>query len=425
MSFNPVLRPFYPNRLMRAVLFPLALICLASGANATSPDGVPHPQAVLDLALEAVPPNVTPGVEYSDVERDYAMVIGIDRTPKGRLWAAWVGGGDSDKGYFVAATSDDEGRTWSSPRLVIDPPDSANGLRRRALVGNFWTDPNGRLWLFYDQSMGYFDGRAGAWTITCENPDARVPQWSAPWRIWHGATLNKPIVLKNGEWLMPVSLWTRDKINPKNLGSLYPELDELRMAHVFVSADQGRNWARRGGVKIPDSSYDEHMMVELRDGRIWMLARTTYGIAESFSADGGCTWSEALPSKIQHATARFHLRRLKSGRLLLVKHGSIEERTKERSRLMAFLSEDEGATWKGSLMLDERPGVSYPDGFEAPDGTISIIYDRNRADDREILLARFNEADVLAGKFVSPLAQERMLVSKATGGLPIKPQSKP
>jgi hypothetical protein len=52
-------------------------------------------------------------------------------------------------------------------------------------------------------------------------------------------------------------------------------------------------------------------------------------------------------------------------------------------------------------MLDERKGVSYPDGFQAPDGTIYISYDRNRATDGEILLARFTEEDILANKLVA------------------------
>jgi hypothetical protein len=39
---------------------------------------------------------------------------------------------------------------------------------------------------------------------------------------------------------------------------------------------------------------------------------------------------------------------------------------------------------------------SYPDGFPAPDGPISISYDRNRDTDGEIMLARFTKADVLA-----------------------------
>ena len=64
--------------------------------------------------------------------------------------------------------------------------------------------------------------------------------------------------------------------------------------------------------------------------------------------------------------------------------------------LTAWLSEDEGKTWQGALMLDERKGISYPDGFQAPDGTIYISYDRNRSTDGEVLLAKFTEQDILA-----------------------------
>jgi hypothetical protein len=412
--------------------WPLALLALAlAGCQAAPPpvaETPPPPAAdpaaqvltpeILDLALAPAFINTSPGPEYAADVLDYAMVIGLDRTPGGRLWAAWVAGGDSDKGLFVVATSDDGGDTWSAPCLVIDPTDSPIGLRRRALVGTFWTDPTGRLWLFYDQSLGYFDGRAGAWAITCDNPDAAAPVWSAPRRIWHGATLNKPLVLRNGEWLMPISLWTRDWIRPLPLKDTFPELDHLRMAHVFASTDQGATWTLRGSVAADQRRFDEHMYVELRDGRLWMLIRTYYGIAESYSSDGGRTWSEPVPSRFKHVErgARVHFRRLASGRLLLVKHGAIDEQTEKRSHLMAFLSDDDGATWSDGFMIDERTGVSYPDGFEGPDGLIHIIYDRNRAADREILLARFSEADILAGRPVDPRAKLRTMVHKALGG---------
>lgn len=408
--------------IVRTIYLPLVLLTLSMVTRSLTAaelvvEVAPVSREVLAMGIEPVLPIINPGPEYSAAQLDYAMVIGMDRSPKGRLWAAWVAGGDSDKGFFVAASSDDDGNTWSPTRLVINPTDAPTGLPRRALVGNFWTDPTGKLWLFYDQSMGYYDGRAGAWAITCENPDAANPTWSAPRRIWHGATLNKPIILKNGEWLMPISLWGRNKIGPASLKNEFKELDEFRMANVFVSTDKGTTWTRRGGVSIPQSDFDEHMFVELKDGRLWLLARTTYGIAESYSSDQGHTWSEAQPSKIKNINARFHLRRLASGRLLLVKHGQIEERTAKRSYLTAFVSEDEGQTWKGGLMLDERTGVSYPDGFQAPDGTIEIIYDHNRAKDREILMAKFTEEDVLAGKIVSPKAKLQMLVHKALGNL--------
>lgn len=63
-------------------------------------------------------------------------------------------------------------------------------------------------------------------------------------------------------------------------------------------------------------------------------------------------------------------------------------------------------------MLDERTGISYPDGFQAPDGTIFISYDRNRATDGEILLARFTEDDILARSLLGPRSKLKMLISR-------------
>ena len=256
---------------------------------------------IADLAL--VPPklNTAPLPQYDYDRLDYGMTIGIERTPKGRLWACWVAGGDSPKAFFVLATSDDDGETWSKPRLVVDAHSKSLPMDRSVLVGNLWTDPRGRLWLIFDQSMDMFDGRAGVWMAVCENPDADRPAWSPPRRIWHGVTLNKPTVLANGEWL------------------------------------------------------------------------------------------------------------------LLVKHGDAVNSHQARVKLSAWLSDDDGRTWRGGLVLDERKGVSYPDGFQSPDGTIYISYDRNRAADGEILLARFTEEDVLAQKLVGPRSKLKILISRPLG----------
>ncbi|MFG0296332.1 MAG: sialidase family protein, partial [Maioricimonas sp. JB045] len=101
--------------------------------------------------------------------------------------------------------------------------------------------------------------------------------------------------------------------------------------------------------------------------------------------------------------------------LLLVKHGDRIDAHKGRVQLSAWLSEDDGRTWTGGLVLDERRGISYPDGFQAPDGTIYISYDRNRATDGEILMARFTEEDVLAGDLVGPKSKRKMLISRPLG----------
>ena len=88
---------------------------------------------------------------------------------------------------------------------------------------------------------------------------------------------------------------------------------------------------------------------------------------------------------------------------------------KRRDNLMAMISKDEGQTWIGGLMLDAREQVSYPDAFEAPDGRIFVIYDRERYNAKEILMAVFRPEDVEEGMLVTEGAQLRMIVNKALG----------
>jgi sialidase-1 len=402
-------------RLSCIVCFLISVLML-SAASAQPSDSaeaarIKKAEAIADLALVPPTPNTSPLPEYDYDKLDYGMTIGIERTPGGRLWACWVAGGDSPKAFFVLATSDDQGENWSSPRLVLDSHADDLPVDRSILVGNLWTDPLGRLWLIFDQSMDMFDGRAGVWATVCENPDADNPVWSAPRRIWHGVTLNKPTVLSTGEWMLPISLDQRPGF--RMFKGCFQELDPLRGANVFVSKDQGVSWDRRGAVRFPNPDWHEHMIVERKDGSLWMLARTSKGIMQTTSTDGGKTWATpSQPANIRQPNARFHVRRMKSGRILLIKHGDKIDAHKGRVQLSAWLSEDEGHTWQGGLVLDERKGISYPDGFQAPDGTIYISYDRNRSTDGEILLARFTEQDIMAKKLVDSDSRLKMLISR-------------
>jgi hypothetical protein len=111
----------------------------------------------------------------------------------------------------------------------------------------------------------------------------------------------------------------------------------------------------------------EHMIIERNDGTLWMPMRIKDGLAETTSKDGGVTWSAPVRSAIEGPGSRFHVRRLKSGRLLMVNHlgfsreGSLLD---QRSHLTAMLSDDEGKTWPHRLLLDDRSEVSYPDAIE-------------------------------------------------------------
>jgi hypothetical protein len=376
-------------------------------------------QKILDSVLEPPELFIDPVTKYDDDHRNYNMNCGIAQTSGGRLWACSISGGDSADAYMVAFTSDDDGKTWSKPRLVIDPPELSNGVKRRVLIANFWTAPNGTLWLFFDYGLSMFDGRVGVWVTACENPDADFPVWNPPVRICHGNLHNKPIVTKNGTWLIPIELYFREytKWDFKNIFNDFngfPELDGERGITIYASTNQGKTWTKRGCCVFPVSAGEEPMIVEKKDGTLWLLARTPKGLHQSFSNDQGETWNEPTLS-FKNPVTRFFITRLVSGNLLFIRHGTFEGEEKNRAKLSAWISEDDGQTWKGGLMLDERSGVSYPDGFQAKDGRIYITYDRDRGGEAEILLAVFTEEDAAAGKIVSEKSRLKQIVSKATG----------
>ncbi|MBI4626214.1 MAG: exo-alpha-sialidase [Verrucomicrobia bacterium] len=276
-------------------------------------------------------------------------------------------------------------------KVMILPRDGT-----RAMSATVWIDPLGRLWAFWGQSAGLQDGRYGVWAIVTENPDANEPKWSAPRRLGDGILLNKPTVLANGDWLLPTSVWKVDN-----------------SIKVHASTDQGRTFFLRGTANVPDPAMrgpDEPMVVERKDHSLWMMVRMQ-GMAETISKDGGMTWTPVQRIAIKHPTSRFFLRRLHSGALLLVKHGMIDEKAR-REKLMAFVSDDDGKSWTGGLMIDEREDVTYPDGVQAGDGTIYVVYDHKRTPDGEILMATFQEEDVRAGRTVTDKVRLKMTISR-------------
>jgi len=376
-------------------------------------------KSVADYTLKpfAIDPEVP--LRYDPEVDDYVMSAGMDMTPGGRIWLAWFAQEDGDQTVLILAHSDDGGETFSKPDFIVDPGFVPGGLHVSAVVGNLWTAPDGRLFLYVMQSIGHFDARCGVWQAICENPDSDQPKWSTPERIWHGAALNKPTVLENGTWILPVALWARhlgftERIHGTyRVSDLFHDLDPCRGSNILASTDQGRTWEWRGHVgHAQDASYDEPMIVERRDASFLMYMRNGHGMTQSTSTDEGRTWTTPVKTSFTSASARFFFRKLQSGKLLLVRYAN-PVFTEARSHMTAYLSDDDGATWKGGLLLDEREAVSYPDGFQAPDGRIFVQYDRKR-ECGEILLAVFTEDDVLAGKDVSgkvtlrhPIVQSR------------------
>jgi len=334
-------------------------------------------------------------------ESPHVGIPSIAVSPKnGRVWITWYGGplaGENHTNYCVLMTSGDGGVTWQE--VLIADPDGATGPWR-AFDPELWIGPDGILrWTWTERNVGI----GGQWgrglsvdgeedqLMMCELDAEKAPSspYPVPRRIGRGVMMCKPIVLKDGTWLFPVSRW-----------------QESKSSYFYASTDGGRTFDERGGYSLlqKERRFDEHQAVEMKDGSILSISRVDWGYGyfrKARSTDGGRTWSEPEKTSFAQTSSRVFFTKLKSGTWLLVKNGLFDEGA-EREQLVAYYSTDEGKTWGGGLVLDRRANVSYPDGVQLSDGRILVVYDRNRLTDREILVSCFREEDVKRGGIAAP-----------------------
>ncbi|MBN1249771.1 MAG: exo-alpha-sialidase [Anaerolineae bacterium] len=317
--------------------------------------------------------------------RQWMGIPSITRAPNGRLWAAFYSGGpkEPDISNHILFTTSDDGRRWSEPTMIVDPPGSI-----RAYDPCVWHDPQGRMWLFYNRAC-LDTGEYTVWAMVTPDASAAAPVWAQHRRIDLGVAfafrLNKPTVLSDGTWLLPVT-WARRAPEGWFAGP-------GQLQGVAISTDDGETWSLHGAVEAPEWAL-ENMIVAPQDAGapLTMLIRTGSGVIWcSLSHDGGRTWSESVPTEIVNPGSRFFIRRLASGRLLLIN----TPRADARTTLFAYVS-DSGDDWtvSQSLLLDPRSRVSYPDAVQAPDGTIYAVHDHDRGGAGEIVLAIFREEEI-------------------------------
>ena len=318
-------------------------------------------------------------------------------TPGGRLFAGWYSGGSREpslRNYSLVAESRDGGLTWSSPLFVIEgfPQDNVQQLDVQ-----LWMDPLNRLWVCWTQRDWNTDhskpDHLSCWAVICDNPDAAALTFSDPVYLCDGFLRCQPTVLSDGRWLFCAYNWLHDHYA------------------YYETCDCGKTFrACKAGKRIGTETFDESMVLERGDGSLLMLSRTSGvgKLAECVAHDGGSTWSGGVPSEIPTPSTRFFVRRLKSGRVLLVNNDSATR----RNNMTAFLSEDDGRTWAHSLVLDPRD-TSYPDVAEDIHGNLFMVWDRGRTTSKEILVSRITEQDIVAGELVDPSSYQCNILSKA------------
>lgn len=353
-----------------------------------------------------------PGEPYADTMRSWQGIPGIECAANGRLWVSWYSGdvGEGAIGnYMMLATCADVGAKWSKPMVLEGPKGTKLGDPLP------WIDPRGRLWVFYAQFTEKTEttpAMRGTFAIRTDHPEEAAPVWSAPILIAEsGILFGKTIVRADGAWVAPFFVngtppWSAEMAG-KETGTL-------------ISTDEGTSWKWLGGTSVPESlrNFSEATIAQRKDGSLWTVIRTSIGLYESTSPDGGRIWSEAIPMPgfEKGPSTRACMRKLASGAYLLVYHDAPPNPKGgyPRSRLTAWLSDDEGRTWPHRLLLDERGRVSYPDATQAPDGRILVTYDfgRYQPGEKSVLISVLREEDIRAGKVTSSDTHLKIVVNQ-------------
>jgi hypothetical protein len=319
--------------------------------------------------------------------------LAVDRRGFGTSLLALEGGRLMTVDGNAVIISSDDGRTWPESRTIYNGPDadkpgrgipSSNGQLFKTAAGVLvlvWRDTGILNWDFEAGEPGPHS-RGDVWSIRSLDGGQT---WIDRQVVFEGTYGHPPINMiqtRSGRLIVPVQYYVR---KPGRL-----------VVCTYASSDNGKTWRPSnvidlGGHGDHDGAF-EPVLVELKDGRIWALIRTSWDrFWEAFSEDSGLSWRVIRPSSIEASSSPAYITRLASGRLVLVwnrlypegqntyerqsGHFSSVPASWHREELSIAFSEDEGQTWSAPAIIARRKHgwIAYPYVFERAPGLLWIF----------------------------------------------------
>ncbi len=287
--------------------------------------------------------------------------------------------------------STDGGKTWTATGADIFPGVNIESTGNTGLI---LQTRNGNIIIVYLNFDGYkwsWDDAKGA-----PNPDCKLEIWAV--RSTDGGqtwTDNQCIMDGyNADFMGFIQITSGRLVT--TVEHLDPALKRW-IATSFVSDDEGKTWLRGNWIDLGGHGHHdgavEPMTVELKDGRVMMLIRTSLDQFWRAYSDDGHYWRTIEPSGIDASSAPGWLTRLKSGRLALVWNRCNSEKkgpwpktlspgpasefpvSWHREELSIALSNDEGKTWTKPTVIAREDGaqLSYPYILERTPGELWIF----------------------------------------------------
>ena len=275
----------------------------------------------------------------------------------GDILTAWFGGkaeGDKSVEIWMSRRSKNK---WSTPIVMTNYPDTPTWNPV------LFCDKSGTIWLFF--KVGPHPER---WTGAYKTSIDGGKTWSDITLLpagQLGPTKNKPIQLTNGDMICGSS------VEAYNVWSCWTE----------ISSDEGRTWRIGGPITVPDKPLGviQPTLWEYEPGKLKMLMRSTKEIGhivESYSEDGGFTWSPGKPiESLPNPNSGIDAVKMQNGIIALVYNHTYKGRTP----LNIAFSIDNGKNWGKPFVLEDGPSeYSYPAIIQSNDGMLHITYTWNR-----------------------------------------------
>jgi hypothetical protein len=341
--------------------------------------------ALLAAALAVFPPAARPADTGPTLHSKCAPMPTDLLGPFARLGDGTILAIDGD----ATRVSKAEGKTWSEPRPLFAAGQGVQVSSERALLRT----RDGVLILAFMNMKEY----AFKWDpVQKDAPGARLPTYVVR-SLDDGKTWQDMHKLHD-EYTGAI----RDMIQTREGRVVFTSMQLFHdpgrhTVLTYASADNGKSWKRSNLIDLGGTGHHggatEGTLEQLKDGRLWMLIRTNWGkFWEAFSEDDGLSWRTIRPSAIAASSAPGLLKRLKSGRLMLLWNRPYPEGKSEfpltggdgqwsevpvsnhRGELAVAFSSDEGATWSRPIVVARLPGkwVAYPYIFEARPGEVWI-----------------------------------------------------
>ena len=276
----------------------------------------------------------------------------------GRILLAYAhfygGGSDDSSAYIAMRESTDRGRSWSTEDVTLVENEGDHNV----MSASFLRLATGEIALFYLVKNSREDCKLYMRKSNDEAETWGEPVCATPQDGYHVVNNDRVVQLSSGRLVVPAAH--------------HPVREDTRfrggISMCFLSDDGGATWRRsQSELHAPDnvtSGFQEPGVIELKDGRLMMLMRTTAGCQfRSYSADGGVTWSGAEPTDIMSPCSPATLRRIPiTGDILMVWNDHAGDRAKfeqKRTPLTTAVSRDEGQTWTNVKVLEDDPDGWY------------------------------------------------------------------